>query len=247
MNKEKSTVLRLYQMNTKHADFSFEESLKYIDELVAQLKDESPLPVCDTLTKDDLLPKTVAQAHATVMMVRLVADADAEEGKLRQFVYHATVNLMMAIMRSIKTLRHLDVQADGSIMAMFDTPMKKDVVDIINLSAQVRSISDVVLKKFRQDIWSQTVTIGMDYGPVICYHGDDDIADLFFAGKSMETAKMLSEIREDGVAISDDIYVNLTEDMQKNLFAEEDEHEGVKYRFAPLINIRMRRWVSEGK
>ncbi len=232
-------------MNVKQTEFSFEESLKYIDDLAAQMKDDSPLPVCDTLTKDDLLSKDIAQAHGTVMVVKVVQHPWMKEGRIREYVYHTTMTLMMNVVRSTKNLRHLDVQTDGGLLAMFDTPMKKDVEEIINVSAQVRSVNDVVLRKFGQELTSQIVTVGMDYGSVVCYNGDDPIEDLFFAGKAIKTAKMLTGVKDDCVVISHDIYINLSEEMQNNLFKEEDAAEGIQYHYSPLINIRMRKWVVE--
>lgn len=239
-------------MKTKFADFSFEESLKYIDEVMGQLKDESPLPVCDTLTKDDMLAKDVSKIHCTVMMIRVATQERHKKPRKGEYVFHTTMNLMMNILRSTKNLRHLDAQTGGGLLALFDTPMKKDVEEIINLSAMVRSINDVVLKKFHQGSSDQKVTVGMDYGSVVCYNGDDNIEDLFFAGKGIETAKLLTDLKENCVAITGDVYINLTEEMQNNLFARcEKYHEGeedeVTYHYAPLINIRMQKWVEEGK
>lgn len=234
-------------MNIKQADFSFEESLKYVDGLLAQLKDDSPLPVCDTLTKEDLFTKDIAQAHCTTMMVKVERQPWLKEGRIRDYVFHAAINLMMGVIRSTKTLRHLDVQADGGLLALFDTPMKKNVEEVIILSAQVRSVNDVVLKKFRQDLTGQSVTVGVDYGSVICYNGDDPIEDLFFAGKGIETAKFLAERKDNCVVISHDIYINLSEEMQKNLFKEGEKEGDLQYYFSPLINIKMREWVEEQK
>lgn len=241
-------------MKIDKTEFSFEESLKYIDEVMGQLKDVSPLPVCDTLTKADLPSKDVAKIHCTVMIVKVVSKYERHKrNRIWEYMFHATMNLIMNILRSTKNLRHLDAQVDGSLLAIFDTPMKKDVEEIVNLSAMVRSINDVVLKKFHQDSDIQEVTVGMDYGSVVCYNGDDNIEDLFFAGKGIETAKLLTDLKENCVAITGDVYINLTEEMQNNLFVRcEKYHEGkadeVKYHYAPLINIRMRKWVvEEGK
>ena len=123
---------------------------------------------------------------------------------------------------------------------------KKDVEDIINLSAQVRSINEVVLKKFHiMDLAAQVVTVGIDYGPVTCYCAGTSLDEYYLAGQSIETAKLLSSTTQDCVNISNNIYINLPEDMTSRLFTNQGFVENLKYYYSPLINIRMRKWVAE--
>lgn len=233
-------------MKIENKEFSFEESLIFFDELAVLMKDRKDMYVCDTMTKEDLLTKDVSLVHCTVLYIK-VNNQRIKDIKLKEYVYQAAMTQIVKILRSSKSLRHLDVQADGGLMALFDTPMKKEIVEVINLSAQVRSINEVVLKKFSLEPSSQTVTEGMEYGTVGCYKDDEALEDVFFSGDGTATAKHLASAREDCVNISQSIYINLTEDMQTKLFANEAVYQDVKYHFAPLINIRMRRWVVEGK
>lgn len=232
-------------MKINHKEYSFEESLKFFDELTVLMKDRNDMFACDTMTKEDLYSKDVSLVNSTVLFIR-VNNQRIKDVKLKEYVYQAAMTQMIKILQSAKSLRHLDVQADGGLMAMFDTPMKKEIEDVINLSAQVRSINDVVLKKFGLDLSNQTVTEGMDYGTISCYKDDEALEDVFFAGVGSATAKVLAEAREDCVNISQSIYINLTKDMQNKLFSKEDVYQDIKYHYAPLINIRMRRWVVEG-
>ena len=233
-------------MNTKQTDFSFEEALNYIDYLASQLNDDSLSIACDTLTKEDISPKKVKLVHCTVMVVKL-NNQGLKDGNLKEYVFHTTINLILSIIRSTKTLRHLDVQADGGLMAMFDTPMKKEIEEVINLAARVRSVNDVVLRKYRLILSSQVVSVGMDYGDVICYNSDDPIEDLFFAGEGITTAKKLSEEKDDCVIISNGIYINLSKEIQTKLFANQGDIYGEKYYYSPLINIKMQKWVVENQ
>ena len=232
-------------MKIENTNFSFDESLKYLDELVIQLKDVSEIPVYNTLSDEDLPPRTVVTVNCTSMCIK-VNNTSIKEGKVKEYILHAAMNLIIKILASTKTIRHLHLQADGGLLAVFDTPMKKDVEDIINLSAQVRSINEVALKKFHiMDLAAQVVTVGIDYGPVTCYCAGTSLDEYYLAGQSIETAKLLSSATQDCVNISNNIYINLPEDMTSKLFTSQGFVEDLKCYYSPLINIRMRKWVAE--
>ncbi len=232
-------------MKINHTEFSFEESLRFLEEDVApQLGDGEPIAVCDTLTEADLLPKQVTSANCTAMYVKVTYKA-VRSAKYKECAYHAAMNLILKIVQSTNTLRLLNIQADGGLLAVFDTPMKKHIEEVINLSAMIRSVNGVVLTKLKQDLSSQVVTVGMDYGSVLCYNNKESLEEKFFSGDAMLVAKQLADMKEDYVVISESIFINLTEDMQKNLFANNDIVEGNRYHFSPLINIKMHKWVEE--
>ncbi len=232
-------------MKIENTDFSFDESLKYLDELVVQLKDVPEIPVYNTLTDEDLPQRTVVAINCTAMCIK-VNNKSVKDGKVKEYILHAAMNLIIKILASSKTIKHLHLQADGGLLAIFDTPMKKDVEEIINLSAQVRSINEVVLKKFHiMDLAAQVVTVGIDYGPVTCYCTGTSLDEYYLAGQSIETAKLLSSASQDCVNISNNIYINLSEDMTTKLFNAQGSVDNLKYYYSPLINIRMRKWVTE--
>lgn len=233
-------------MKINHTDFSFEESLRFLEEDVAsQLGDGEPIAICDTLTEADLLPKQVTSANCTAMYVKVIYKS-VRSVKYKECAYHAAMNLILKIVQSTETLRLLNIQADGGLLAVFDTPMKKQIEEVINLSAMIRSVNAVVLTTLKQDLSSQVVTVGLDYGAVLCFNNaKDSLEEKFFAGDAMLTAKQLTDLKEDYVVISNSIYINLSEDWQKNLFVSHDIVENNKYHFAPLINIRMHKWVTE--
>lgn len=232
-------------MKIDNTDFSFDESLKYLDELVVQLNDAPEIPVCNALTDEDLPPRTVVAVNCTAMCIK-VNNKSVKDGKVKEYILHAAMNLIIKILASSKTIKHLHLQADGGLLAIFDTPMKKDVEDIINLSAQIRSINEVVLKKFHiMDLAAQVVTVGIDYGPVTCYCAGTSLDEYYLAGQSIETAKLLTSATQDCVNISNNIYINLPEDMTSKLFTSQGFVENLKYFYSPLINIRMRKWVVE--
>lgn len=232
-------------MKIENTDFSFGESLKYLDELVAQLNDIPEIPVYNTLSDEDLPQRSVVTVNCTAMCIK-VNNKSVKDGKVKEYILHAAMNLIIKILAGSKTIKHLHLQADGGMLAIFDTPMKKDVEDIINLSAQVRSINEVVLKKFHiMDLAAQVVTVGIDYGPVTCYCAGTSLDEYYLAGQSIETAKLLSSTTQDCVNISNNIYINLPEDMTSKLFTSQGFVENLKYYYSPLINIRMRKWVAE--
>lgn len=226
-------------MEINRDDFSFEESLKYLDLLSSQLKDETDIPESHSMRVDESLDNRVIKVYGTAMYIMV---ANKLQGtyyfKSKQYAYNGVTNLILKILQGSKLLMRLNMQADGGILALFDTPMKKDVEEIINLSGQVRSINEVAMRKFRLETTNQTVSVGIDYGPIYTFSS-------IFTGLPIRYARVLAECQEDNVNISDDIYINLPEELRTNLFANEGVLQSIKYHYAPLINMRMRKWVEE--
>lgn len=232
-------------MKIKNTEFSFEESLMFLEEnIIPQLGDGEPMAVCDTLTEDDLLPQKVTSVNCTAMYVK-VTNKTLRNSKNKECAFHAAMNLILKVVQSAKTLRLLNIQADGGLLAVFDTPMKKQIEEVVNLSALIRSVNGVVLTKLNQELSSQTVTVGLDYGEITCYNMEKPLEEQFFAGDAMRIVKQFIDLREDNVVISDSIYINLNENWKNNLFVNHGTFEGKSYHFAPLINIKMHKWVLE--
>ncbi len=233
-------------MKIEKTEFSFEQSLKYLDELNQLMKDEENLPEFHSIDMEVLPTAKVTKVFCSTMYIEILRTFK-EEGKEKEYAYNGTVSLMLKLLQSSEALRHLDLQADGSIMALFDTPMKKDVEELVILAAQIRSVNDVALTKFHLGLDKQLVSVGLDYGPVSCFMTGHSAIDPIYRGPTMTWAKNMAQRHVGQVNISNDIFINLTEDIQKNLFVNHDEYEGLSYHYAPLINIRMDKWVKENK
>ena len=158
-------------MKIEMNEFSFEESLKYLDELVTQFKEDADVPETHSMNEEELPLNQVVRMNCTAMSIRIINRLLARD-RLIKYVYHAALSQIVSVLQSAKGLKHLDLQADGGLLALFDTPMKKDVEDIINLAAQVRSVNEVVVSKFRLDAGRQVVAVGIDYGPITVFSTD---------------------------------------------------------------------------
>lgn len=233
-------------MKIEKNEFSFEESLKYIDRLVQQMTESQGLRVFRSMDAGELPADNVLKVFCAAMSIKLLRKETHTTYHL-EYVYAGVVSQIMAVLQSANQLRTVDMQADGGIMVLLDAPMKKDVEDIINLSAQVRSIKDVVLRKFHLPLDEMLVSVGIDYGPVTYFASNYTNMEGICNGNVIARAKQLAEAREDSVNITEDIYMNLSEDMQKNLFGNKDIEGEMKYYFSPLINLRMRKWVVENQ
>ena len=231
-------------MKINKTEYSFEESLKYLDFLAQQMTDEEDIPEIHNLNVKELPVHKVITAYCATMYIRVIRRVDGD-GRGKEYAFRGAISQIVKLLENSDTLRHLDLQADGSIMALFDTPMKKNVEELIILAAQVRSINDVVLTKFHMDLGRQHCAVGLDYGAVSYFSTANSSIDPICYQATMKWAKQLAEQRDDSVIISDDIYINLSEDMQKNLFKNSSVHKELKYHYAPLINIRMDKWVKE--
>ena len=233
-------------MKINKTEFSFEESLKYLDELGQQLTDGESIPEIHNLRVEELPVHMVVTAYCATMYIRVIRLLN-DDGKENEYAFHGTISQIVKLLESSEILRHLDLQADGSIMAIFDTPMKKNVEELIIMAAQVRSINDVVLTKFHMDLGRQHCAVGLDYGPVSYFATGNSSIDPICVSATMKWAKQLAEQREDSVIISYDIFINLSEDMQKNLFINNAILNKLKYHYAPLINIRKDKWVKDNR
>lgn len=228
----------------KQTDYSFDESLKYIDDLALQVADGTVIPVSHSMDWDELPTKKVVSVYCVAMYVKVTSKI-SQEGKLKEYAFFGAMSQILEIVQSASSIRHIGLQADSGLLVLFDTPMKKDVEDLINLAAQVRSINEVVLRKLHIGLNEQVVAIGLDYG--LCSYfatGNPEVTPLC-SGNPIRRAKRLAEMNDDCVNISDDIYVNLTEETKKGLFANQAVDQGMKYYHSQLINLRMRRWVAE--
>lgn len=231
-------------MKIEKTEFSFEQSLKYLDELNQHLRDKEDYPEFHSIEVEALPTAKVAKVYCSIMYIEILR-ASKEEGKEKEYAYSGTVSLILKLLQSAEGLLHLDLQTDGSIMALFNTPMKKDVEELVILAAQVRSVNDVALTKFQIGLDKQVVSVGMDYGPVSCFVTGHSAIDPIYRGPSMTWAKNMASRHVGHVNISNDIYINLSDDMQQNLFVNHDEYEGLPCHYSPLINIKMDKWVKE--
>ena len=225
-------------------DYSFEESLKYIDRLVTQMTESQGVRVFRSMNVEEMPVDNVLKVFCAAMSIRL-RKKDGRTAYPLDYAYAGVMSQIMAILQSTNLLRTVDLQADGGLLALLDAPMKKDVEEIINLSAQVRSIKEVVLRKFHFPLDELLVSVGIDYGLITYFSSAYTNLYGIYNGNVIDKAKRLSEAREDNVNISEDIYMNLAEDMQRNLFGNKDIIGEMNYYFSPLINLRMRKWVVE--
>ncbi len=232
-------------MKIEKNDFSFEESLKYLDDLTVQVAEIPEFQVFRTFVKGELPVDKPIKVFCVAMNIRLTQKISNDRVYLKEYVFMAAISQIVSIARSMVSLRSVEMQADGSILALFDTPMKKDVEDVINMAAQMRSINDVVLQKFRVPFGEQVVSIGVDYGPLTYMESTKLGCDGIFHGTAISFAVIMAKAKGDSVNITKDIYVNLSEEMQKNLFQGVDKLGEVTYHHSPLINIRMRKWLLE--
>lgn len=233
-------------MKINKTEYSFEESLKYLDLLARQIADEEDIPEIHNLNVEELPIHKVITAYCSTMYIRVIRPNDGDK-KEKEYAFHGAISQIVKLLESSDAIRHMDLQVDGSIMALFDTPMKKDVEELVILAAQVRSINDVVLAKFHMDSGCQHCAVGLDYGAVSYFSTANASIDPICCNETMKWARQLAELRDDSVIISDDIYINLSEDMQKNLFINNGKLKDLQYHYAPLINIRMDRWVKENR
>lgn len=231
-------------MKVEKNDFSFEESLKYLDQLGTEMIEAEGLRAYRSMDKDELPMDKVVKVFCVAMSIKIINKFNHTSFHM-DYMYAGTVSQILHILNSARQVRQIEMQADGSILVLFDAPMKKDVEDIINLSAQIRSMKDVVLTKFRMPLDELLISVGIEFGPVSFFSSVYSHMEGICYGNAIKRAKLLADAREDCVNISDDIYGNLSEDMQKKLFVNRDTAGELTYYFAPLINIRMRKWVLE--
>ncbi len=224
--------------------FSFDESLKYLDQLAQQMAESQGLRVFRNVEMDELPVENVVKVFCGAMSIKMMPKSERTTFHM-DYAYAGVVSQILSIIQSSALLRKVEIQADGGLLVLFDTPMKKDVEEVVNIAAQVRSINDVVLRKFHMPLDEQVISVGIDYGPISYFSSVYTNHDGVFFGNSIMRAKKLADVKKDSVNISEEIYMNLSEEMQRNLFVNSDVIGEMKYYHSPLINIRMRKWVVE--
>lgn len=233
-------------MKIRKNEFSFEESLKYLDEFAQQMIDIKGLRLFRNIYTDGMPVEQIVKVFCAAMNIKVIKKF-SHPGYHMEFVYAGAISQILGVLQSSSLLQHVDMQADGGILALLNAPMKKDVEDIINLAAQVRSINDVVLRKFHLPLGEQVISVGIDYGPISYFASAYTNLEGIFYGNAIVRAKMLADAKEDSVNVSEDIYMNLSDEMKQNLFKENDMMGETRYYHSPLINIRMRKWVVENQ
>lgn len=226
--------------------FSFEESLKYLDQLAQQMTESKGLRVFRNVEKDELPVENVVKVFCVAMSIKLMPKQERTTFHM-DYAYAGVVSQILSIVQSSILLRKVEMQADAGILVLFDTPMKKDVEEVINIAAQVRSMNEVVLRKFHMPLDEQVISVGIDYGPISYFASVYTNHDGVFFGNSIMRAKKLAEAKADSVNISEDIYMNLSEETQRNLFVNREMNGQMSYYCSQLINIRMRKWVVENQ
>ena len=83
-------------MEINRDDFSFEESLKYLDLLSSQLKDETDIPESHSMRVDESLDNRVIKVYGTAMYIMV---ANKLQGpyyfKSKQYAYNGVTNLIL--------------------------------------------------------------------------------------------------------------------------------------------------------
>lgn len=227
------------------ADYNFEESLSRIDQMLSfQIKNDEAYAAVPTFA--DLPAKGGIITYCSVMHIVINLSSGSYSQQLR--LYRAFLSEAVAILSSDRNCVDILVQ-DKHLTAVFTTPFKNNIESMIDKSAMINTLAQVVSRKSNGlGLPELSVVIGIDYGEAMLMRfGKLNITEvnpegLVWIGRPMERARKLTITPEHkwNIWISTIIYHNLSEEYTK-FFHYEDEWGCYG---AGIINTYMKNWLN---
>lgn len=229
------------------SQYNFEESLTRIDQMLnLQTMETEPLESIPELNKIPM--KGGVMANCSIMQVELITPSSRDHGALLR-VYRTFLSEAVSIVSS--HIHCVDVMTLGSrLIAVFSTPFKKNIESLIDKTAMVNTLAQVISKKTQgMGLPSITVRIGVDFGEAMLMRlGKYDVNEqypsgLAWMGSPVNKASELIGKPGHGmnIWISNVIYLNLSDDYKK--FFHQDAESG-DYG-ADIINTQMKSWINK--
>lgn len=229
------------------SQYNFEESLSRIDQML-NLQTVEIEPLVSIPVLNEIPTKGGVIANCSIMQVEIITPPSREYGALLR-VYRAFLSEAVAIVAS--HTHCVDVMIIGSrLTAAFSTPFKNNIQSLIDKTAMVNTLAQVISKKATgMGLPSITVRIGVDFGEAMLMRfgkydaNEQHPSGLAWMGNPVKkTAELIEKPNHDmNIWISGVIYQNLSDDYKK--FFHHDEEFG-DYG-ADIINTNMKSWINK--
>lgn len=212
-------------MKAKNVKYDFEKSLTRIDDILnapAGLYEElSSIPDANRLTYSNGFYLNVSSVFIDIRGSH--AMTDYHQRPVLAKIYRAFISECVAIMQGISTCQEINIHGD-CVWGVFNTKEQQEYDGMIVLSAQLKSLVDVLNYKLQQKhYFTIKVGIGIDYGRVLMIKAGAEgsgVNDIVWIGDVVNNASHLSGYAnssryDEPIMISKEIYDRISSIHQK--------------------------------
>lgn len=192
--------------------------------------------------------------NVTALFIDIVDSSDMTDVHYRPTlakIYRCFLSECVAIINSSDICKEININGD-CVWGVFETPKKKDIDSVVDLSACLYSLIKILNYKLKKRNYSTiNVGIGIDYGRALMVkagYSGSGINDVVWMGdvvnKACHLANSAGRNQRKTVIISSAIYGNLCDD-NKSLFSSfysgnwELQYEGT------IVNLKMEDWYNK--
>lgn len=224
--------------------FNFQDTLQRLDKISSCIY----VPGNKTIFPDFnmYLMSKLVHVTGTVVCVRYDIDDSADE-ELKKLYQYAVISETSYILGHETQARDIFVK-DKMIFVIFETPLKQNFKGIMNASAKVNAIKDVINMKLGNGKNHLSMLISMSFGNLMmqmipCPVQDVKTYNIIWTGDAVDNATYLSKNIKDmsGILIEPIIYDNL-DDEDKSFF----EKTGSYYK-AHFKNVLINNWLKQNQ
>lgn len=206
-------------MKATHKNYDFQKSLERLDSILKSNNNnyeekEKRIPSRDKLTYTNGFYVNVSAIFVDIRDSSNLSNIHRRPTLAK--IYRSFISEVVAIMNSYSNCHEISIIGD-CISGIFETPFKKDIDDLFNLSARINTIVNIInCKLTKEDIVNIKVGIGIDKGRALMIkagHYGSEINEIVWMGDVVNNASKLcnNANRENSqpILISDTIYEDL--------------------------------------
>lgn len=238
-------------MESNHISYDFVKSRSRIDEIL-NASDNSYGELDSIPSRDKLTYTNGFYVNCTALFIDICDSSSLPEIHRRPTlakIYRGFIAEAIAVINGNQKCSEINVQGD-CVWAVFDTPKKLDINNVLGTAAQLSSIIDVLNCKLKKKGISEIkVGIGIDYGRALMikagYNGSG-LNEVVWMGDVVNSACHLcgygnQTYNDHELMVSETIYANLNESSQSLL-----EWNRIRSCYhGNVVNIGMDSWVKE--
>lgn len=193
--------------------------------------------------------------NVTAIFIDIVGSSDMTDEHKRPTLakmYRAFLSECVAIMNAESNCKEISINGD-CVWGVFETPLKKDVDNVISVAAKLNSMVKILNYKFRKKNYSEiSIGIGIDDGRALMIkagYSGSGINDVIWMGDVVNSAcHLCNKAGRNGrkvIIISSVIYSNLNEDNQSLFNSYFDYASSTTNYEGDIINTYMDKWYEE--
>ena len=216
-------------MEATHNNYSFEESLSRMDEILnadnKQFDEKDLIPARSSLTYTNGF-----YVNCTALFVDIIDSSkmtDEHKRPVLAKIYRSFISELVAFFNGYDICKEVNIHGD-CVWAVFDTPYKSDIDKVFSAAYGANALVNILNYKLKKkDYLTYDVGIGMDYGRALMIkagHKGSSINDVVWMGDVVNQAcHYAGYVGKTGtwgynIFLSNVIYDNLNEDNKKLCF-----------------------------